>query len=203
MQYRLVQLLSRQTGSITRRRRRGSVDLPLARRRHPQHPRLRARPPGRLRREAGAELPLHRQHPARRQRHHREEQRAAARSASGPESGDGDPLIVFEGGDRARRGRVRRVADRRRAVDHAGAARLRRLLPDQRPVAGAGRRAARARSAVRGRGRHALLRPRRDQGPASPTCAPSPTPTTAWRCSGSSTSRRAGSARPPPIGSAI
>ena len=69
------------------------------------------------------------------------------------------------GRDRARRGRVRRRPHRRRAVGDAGAARLRGLLPHQRPVARAGRCAARAQPALRGRRRHALLRPRRDQGP--------------------------------------
>ena len=45
--------------------RRGPVDLLLARRRHPQHPRLRARLPGRARAAAGGELPLHPGHPGR------------------------------------------------------------------------------------------------------------------------------------------
>ena len=43
-----------------RRRRRGPVDLRVPRRRDPQHPRLRARPPGRRGRQARAELPLDR-----------------------------------------------------------------------------------------------------------------------------------------------
>ena len=84
VQYRLVRLLVAADRQHHRRRRRGPVDLPLARRRHAQHPRLRARPPGRARGQAGAELPLDRQHPARRQRDHREEQRAASRSACSP-----------------------------------------------------------------------------------------------------------------------
>ena len=45
-------------GQPDRRRRRGPVDLLLARRRHPEHPRLRARLPGRARLPPGGELPL-------------------------------------------------------------------------------------------------------------------------------------------------
>ncbi len=44
---------------LMRRRRRRSVDLLLARSRHPQHPGLRSRLPGCDRRQARAELPLH------------------------------------------------------------------------------------------------------------------------------------------------
>ena len=44
-------------------RRRGPVDLLLARRRHPQHPRLREGLPGRARAAPGGELPLHPGHP--------------------------------------------------------------------------------------------------------------------------------------------
>ena len=151
-------------GQHHRRRRRGPVDLPLARRRHPQHPRLRARPPRRPGREAGAQLPLDRPHPARRQRDHREEQRAAA-EAPLHRGGRRRADRPVRGGDRARRGGVRRLAHRGGAVGDARAARLRGLLPDQRPVARARGRAARPRSPLRGRGRHALLRPRRDQEP--------------------------------------
>ena len=50
------------------RRRRRPVDLPLARRRHPEHPRLRARLPGRDGRQARAELPLDPADPRRRPR---------------------------------------------------------------------------------------------------------------------------------------
>ena len=82
------------------------------------------------------------------------------------EAGRGRADRAVRGRDRARRGGVRRRPHRRRAVGDAGAARLRRLLPHQRAVARARRGAARARPAVRGRRRHALLRPRRDQGPA-------------------------------------
>ena len=43
VQYLMVQALSARIGKSVRGRRRGSIDLPMARRRHPQHPRLRAR----------------------------------------------------------------------------------------------------------------------------------------------------------------
>ena len=51
-----------------RRRRRRPVDLPLARRGHPEHPRLRARLAGRDGRQARAELPLDPADPRRRPR---------------------------------------------------------------------------------------------------------------------------------------
>ena len=65
------------------------------------------------------------------------------------EAGDGEPIVVFEG--ETERDEAEFVVSRIEEAlsTHAGAARLRRLLPDQRAVARAGRRAARARSAVR------------------------------------------------------
>ena len=107
-----------------------------------------------------------RQHPARRQRHHR-----AATPSGGPkrlftEAGDGEPIVLFEGETERDEAEFVAARDRRRGLrEDAGAARLRRLLPDQRAVARAGRGAARARPALRRRRRHALLRSRRDQGP--------------------------------------
>ena len=147
-----------------RRRRRGSVDLQVARRGHPQHPRLRARPRGNPGREAGTELPLHRQHPPRRQRHHLAQHRAAPEDAV-HHRGRGRPHHHVRGRDRARRGGVRRRPHRRRPVRVDEPARLRRLLSDQRPVARAGRRVAGAQSPLRGRRRHPVLRSRRDQEP--------------------------------------
>ena len=57
-QYRLLQLLAGERRQPDGGRRRFSVGLRLPRRRHPQHPRVRARLPGREGRQARAELPL-------------------------------------------------------------------------------------------------------------------------------------------------
>ena len=64
-----------------RRRRPGSVGLWLPRRRHQQHPRLRARLPGRALGRARAELPLDELDPRRRQRGDREQPRPEAEAA--------------------------------------------------------------------------------------------------------------------------
>ena len=148
-----------------RRRRRGPVDLPLARRRHPQHPRLRDRPPGRAGREAGAQLPVHRQHPGRRQRDHREEHRAAARSACSPRRGRAT---------RSSCSRARPSATRPSSSPATSPTRCRRRCAP-RDFAVFYRTNAQSRvleDALRARnlpytvvGRHALLRSRRDQGP--------------------------------------
>ena len=184
-----------------RRRRRGPVDLPLARRRHPQHPRLRERPPGRAGRQAGAKLPLHRQHPGRRQRDHREEHRAAA-EAPVHRGGGGRPDRPVRGRDRARRGRVRRQPHRRR--------RCRRRW--RRATSRSSTGPTRSRACWKTRCARAICPTRSSAARASSiaprsrtwsrTCARSPTPTTASRCSGSSTSRRAASARRPSTASA-
>ena len=68
------------------RRRRGPVDLRLPPRRHPQHPRLRARLPRGRGGQARAELPLDPDDPLRRQRGGRAQPRTARRSGSGPRS---------------------------------------------------------------------------------------------------------------------
>ena len=62
-------------------RRRRPVDLRLPRRGHPEHPRVRGRLPRRPRRAAGAELPLHADHPQRRQRGRRQQPRAQGQVA--------------------------------------------------------------------------------------------------------------------------
>ena len=80
--------------------RRGPVDLRLPRRQHPQHPRLRAGLPQRHVDPAGAELPLHPDHPQRRQRGDRPQRRPQAQAA-----------VVR----RRRRSRHRGVRRRRRA----------------------------------------------------------------------------------------
>ena len=123
-----------------RGRRPGPVDLRLPRRRHPQHPRVRAR----LRRDEDrrprAELPLDEHDPPGGERRDRAQPRAQAE----------EPLVGARrgrAGARARgRGRARRGAFRRRRDRRARGGGLRRqrdrgLLPDERAVAGAGGRA--------------------------------------------------------------
>ncbi len=76
-------------------RRRRSVDLRLPRRRHPEHPRLRGRLPGRHRHQARAELPLHADDPRRRQRADRQQPHAEAQAPL-DRRGQGDPVTVRE-----------------------------------------------------------------------------------------------------------
>ena len=66
IQYRLIKALGGPHAERLRRRRRRPVDLPVARRRRPQHPRLPQGLPRREGREARAELPLDEAHRARR-----------------------------------------------------------------------------------------------------------------------------------------
>ena len=66
------------------RGRRRAVDLRLPRSRHQQYPGLRGHLPGRPRHQARAELPLDADDPQRRQRGHRAQPRAEARSRCGP-----------------------------------------------------------------------------------------------------------------------
>ena len=98
----------RRAGRADGGRRRRPVDLRLPRRQHPQHPRLRAGLPQRHLDPAGAELPLHPDHPHRRQRGDRPQQ--------GPQGEE--PLVR-----RRRRRADRRLRRRRRA--RRGAVRLR------------------------------------------------------------------------------
>ena len=144
-------------------RRRGPIDLQVARGGHPQHPGLRARPPRGGGGEAGAELPVERLHPAGGQRHHLPQHRTAAEEAV-HRCGRGRAHHRVRGGDRTGRGGVRGRHNRQRAERRHGPARVRGVLPDQRPVPGAGRGAARARHPLCGGGRHPVLRPGRDQG---------------------------------------
>ena len=60
------------------RRRQRPVGVRVAGRRHPQHPPVRGGLPRRHRGGAGAELPLHPDHPRRRQRRHRQQRHAPA-----------------------------------------------------------------------------------------------------------------------------
>ena len=149
----------RREPSGDRGRRRRPVDLRLPRRRHPQHPRVRAGLRRCPHRGAGAELPQHPEHPRRGQRGDRQQHRA---QAEGPVDRPGvrarhRPLPRRR---RDRRGPLRgqrdRPAPRRRADALRGDG---GLLSHQRPVAGGGGAARQGRSALPAGGRHALLRP--------------------------------------------
>ena len=72
-QYELMRLLTEAHKNVCRGGRRGSIDLRLARRRHPQHSGLRARLSERHGDPAGAELPLDQEHSGSRQRGGREQ----------------------------------------------------------------------------------------------------------------------------------
>ena len=74
-----------------RRRRPRPVDLRLPRRRHPQHPRVRARLPGDADDRARAELPLHERDPRGRERRHRRTTASGRRSGSGRSSATASP----------------------------------------------------------------------------------------------------------------
>ena len=63
VQYLIVKALAGAIGKSVRGRRRRSIDLSMARRRHPQHPRFRARLPGRANLQARAELSLDENYP--------------------------------------------------------------------------------------------------------------------------------------------
>ena len=80
-QNELVAAARRRAPQRLRRRRHRPVDLPLPRRRHPQHPRVRGGVPRRHRDRARAELPLDPDDPRRRQRGHRQQPRPQAQGA--------------------------------------------------------------------------------------------------------------------------
>ena len=120
------------------RRRRGSVDLRLQARRHPQHPRLRARLPRGGGGQARAELPLDADDPLGRQRGRRAQPRTAREAAL-----DRDRRrragAARRGRRRARGGALGGRGDPAPRRGGGGAARGRRgLLPDQRDEPGAG-----------------------------------------------------------------
>ena len=151
-----------------RGRRRRPEHLLLARRRHPQHPRVRARLPGRQGHPPGAELPLHAEDPRRRQRGGHPQPQAQGQEPVDPEGG-GRARPGRGGQRRARRGAVRGQRGAEAAGGRGGrrgpglpARRGRRPLPHQRAEP-------RARGAVRplrhrlpGHRRAQVLRARRD-----------------------------------------
>ena len=145
-----------------RGRRRRPSDLPLERRRSPQHPRLSEELPRRAARQARAELPLDQAHPAVRARGRLAQRRPRAE----------DALDRQRGGRARPRRQVRRRARRGapRGGDGEGARALRaladrdgHLLSDSRAIARLRGGAARVERLVSGDRRRALLRPRRGQ----------------------------------------
>ena len=146
-----------------RGRRPGSVGLWLPRRRHQQHPRLRARLPRRALDRARAELPLDELDPRRRQRGDREQPRPEAEAALlGARRGRAG--AGRRGRGRAHRGALRRGRDRPSRRRGLVGGRARRLLPDERAEPRARGRARAAADPLPGDRRPALLRARRDQG---------------------------------------
>ena len=144
------------------RGRRRPVDLLVARRRHHQHPRVRARLPGGQGGQARAELPLDGADPRGSQRGGGQQRQPQAQDAVHRQR-RGREDLELPGQRRARRGALHRRRDRAARARRAPRLhRLRGLLPHQRAVPLAGRRAAARRRAVPDCRRHALLRPRRD-----------------------------------------
>ena len=116
-QYLWVKALAAALPQPVRGRRRRPVDLLVARRGPPEHPRLRARLAGRDGRQARAELPLHPAHPRRRPRGRQPELGAQGQEALDRERRrPADPAL--RGLQRGRGGRVDRPpgrgAERRR-----------------------------------------------------------------------------------------
>ena len=156
---------SRASTEPGRCRRRCAVDLRLPWSRHPQPPGLRGRLSRRDGRQARAELPLDADDPQRRERGHLQQPRAEAQVAvDGPRRRRPHPHP--RDGRRARRGAVRRRRDRAAARHRARPRGDRRLLPDERAVAGPGGHAGPPRGRLPGHRRDEVLRPRRDQGRA-------------------------------------
>ena len=143
--------------------RRRPVDLPLARRDGRQHPRLPPPLSRHQRRQAGAELPLEREHPRRRARGHRA-QRAARRQEALDRCWRGREAAGDSGGGRARRGATHRRRARGRECSRHRVRGDGRLLSRQRAVAGARGRAAGAAHSLPGGARAFVLRPGRGEG---------------------------------------
>ena len=168
-----------------RRGRRRPVDLLLARRRHPQHPGLRARLPRCHRREARAELPLHAADPGRRACGRHQQLVAQGQEALDGELGRPADLPV-RGLQRGRGGGVDRAPDRgadrrsghdpdpsrRRGGRALGAARHRGHVPHQRPEPRHRRGVPALQHPLPARGRDALLPAPRGQGRAGVSADP-------------------------------
>ena len=119
--------------------RRRPVDLLLAGGQLREPARVRAGLPGAAGDQAGAELPLHRPHPAGRQPPHRQQPQPQAQAALDPPGRRGaDPAVP--GRERGRGGGLHRRADPRPGHQGAGAAeRVRGAGAHQRPHPGASR----------------------------------------------------------------
>ena len=98
-QYMLIRRLAEVAPQPRGRRRSGSVDLQVARRRPAQHPRLRARLPRGADRPARAELPLDAGHPRRRQRRHPARTATARTSGCGPTARAARSIVSYRGND--------------------------------------------------------------------------------------------------------
>ncbi len=85
-QYRLLQLLGGEAPERLRRRRPGPVDLRLPRRRHPQHPRVRARLPRHARRSRSSRTTARRTRSCRPRTRSSRTTASASRRTSGPSS---------------------------------------------------------------------------------------------------------------------
>ena len=148
----------RRAGGARRRGRRRPVDLRIPRRDDPQHRGVRAGLSRRRHHPAGAELPVHADHPVGRQRRDLA-QRVASREAAVDRRGRRRTDHGVRRRRRPRRGRLRgrrdRPALRRRGLHPGG---RRGLLPDQRAVSCARGGLHPGRHALPGGRRHPVLR---------------------------------------------
>ena len=165
-QYRWLQLLTEEHRNLAVVGDDASVDLRLPRRRHPQHPRLRARLPRRQRGQARAELPLDPDDPRRAPTPSSPTTATRSRSTLWTDRGEGEPDPRPRARGRARRGPLRGGRDRAPRGRRRLARRRRRLLPHQRPEPRARGHAGALRRGLPGHRRHPLLRAGRDQGRA-------------------------------------
>ena len=158
-QYEIVRAIGGRAPQRLRGGRRRPVDLRLARRRHPQDPRLPPRLRGRQGRAPADELPLDAADPRRGQRRHSAQRLAPRQGARvGAGRGGGGPLRAAEGRDL--RGAVRGRRDERGRQARPGPpGGLRRPLPHAGAVPALRGGAARGGAPLRGGRRHVLLRP--------------------------------------------
>src|SRR5581483_1578752 len=146
-----------------KRSRDAQLDLRVSWRRHPQHPRVRARLSRHAHDRARAELPLDEPHPPRSRRRRRAQPGAEGEAALvGARRRRAGARPRARG--RARGGAVRRRRDRRPRRARVQPPRDRRCLPDECAEPRARGRAGTAGDRLPGDRRAAFLRARRDQG---------------------------------------